>query len=147
MTWGYRNPIQDNVWTWDVVWPWSSTDNAVARFDGTWWKTIQNSWVIVDDSDNVYIPWTIDLWHASDTTLSRVSAWVVAIEWTNIVKAWAVTSNWITMSTARLLWRTTASTGAIEEITVWSGLTLSAWSLTATWAAVNTTIATIRSLI
>ena len=33
--------------------PASATDNAVARFDGTGGKTIQNSGVIVDDTDNV----------------------------------------------------------------------------------------------
>jgi len=47
------------------------------------------------------------------------------------VPAGAVTSSGLTMATARLLGRTTASTGAIEEITVGSGLSLSAGSLTA----------------
>lgn len=43
-----------------------------------------------------------------------------------------VTSSGLTMATARLLGRTTASTGAVEEITVGSGLSLAAGSLTAT---------------
>jgi hypothetical protein len=43
-----------------------------------------------------------------------------------------VTSSGITMATARILGRTTASTGAIEEITVGSGLSLTAGTLTAT---------------
>lgn len=37
----------------DVVGPGSSTDNAIARFDGTTGKLIQNSVVIVDDSGNM----------------------------------------------------------------------------------------------
>jgi hypothetical protein len=37
----------------DVVGPASSTDNAIARFDSTTGKIIQNSGVIVDDSNNV----------------------------------------------------------------------------------------------
>lgn len=37
----------------DVVGPASSTDNAIARFDSTTGKLIQNSGVIVDDSNNV----------------------------------------------------------------------------------------------
>ena len=37
----------------DVTGPGSSTDNAVARFDGTTGKTLQNSGVIIDDSDNM----------------------------------------------------------------------------------------------
>lgn len=43
----------------------------------------------------------------------------------------SITASGYTQSTARLLGRTTASSGAIEEITVGSGLTLSAGSLTA----------------
>ncbi len=37
----------------DVVGPASSTDNAVARFDSTTGKIIQNSGVIIDDSNNI----------------------------------------------------------------------------------------------
>lgn len=37
----------------DVVGPSSSTDEAVARFDGVTGKRIQNSGVLIDDSDNV----------------------------------------------------------------------------------------------
>ena len=44
------------------------------------------------------------------------------------------------MATSRLLGRTTASTGAIEEISVGSGLSLSGGSLSAT--ATNTTMLT-----
>ena len=43
----------------------------------------------------------------------------------------AVTSSGLTMATAKLLGRSTAATGAIEEITVGSGLTLSAGTLSA----------------
>ena len=46
----------------------------------------------------------------------------------------AVTASGITMSTARLLGRTTAATGAIEEITIGSGLTMSAGVLSANGA-------------
>ncbi len=48
------------------------------------------------------------------------------------IAAGAITSSGLTMATARLLGRTTASTGAVEEITVGTGLTLSAGSLVAT---------------
>lgn len=40
----------------DVNGPLVSTDNALPRFDGTDGKNIQNSGVIVDDSDNILIP-------------------------------------------------------------------------------------------
>lgn len=73
----------------------------------------------------------IELGHASDTTLTRASAGVVAVEGVNLVKAGAATASGLTMATARLLGRTTGSAGAIEEITVGSGLSLSAGALTA----------------
>jgi len=44
----------------------------------------------------------------------------------------AISSSGFTMSTARLLGRTTASTGAVEQISIGSGLTLSAGTLSAT---------------
>lgn len=50
---------------------------------------------------------------------------------TDYVGAGAVTSSGLTMATARLLGRSTAGTGAVEEITVGSGLSLSAGTLSA----------------
>ena len=40
----------------DVIGPASSTDNAIVRFNGLLGKTIQNSGVTIDDSDNVTVP-------------------------------------------------------------------------------------------
>lgn len=51
----------------------------------------------------------------------------------------AVTGSGITMTTARLLGRTTASTGAIEEITVGTGLTLSGGDLSASSTTTEST--------
>ena len=39
----------------DVVWPASSTDNAVARYDSTTGKIIQNSGVTISDENNIYV--------------------------------------------------------------------------------------------
>lgn len=47
-----RSPVPASG-TGDVVGPGSATDNALARFDSTTGKLIQNSGVIVDDSNNV----------------------------------------------------------------------------------------------
>jgi hypothetical protein len=48
------------------------------------------------------------------------------------VAAGAITTSGLTQATARILGRTTASTGAVEEITIGSGLSLSAGELSAT---------------
>lgn len=45
--------IAGGAGTGDVVGPASSTDNAVARYDGTTGKIIQNSGVLIDDSNNL----------------------------------------------------------------------------------------------
>lgn len=37
----------------DASGPASSTDNAITRFDGTGGKTLQNSGITIDDSDNI----------------------------------------------------------------------------------------------
>ena len=37
----------------DIIGPSSSTDNAAVRFDGTTGKLVQNSGVIIDDSNNI----------------------------------------------------------------------------------------------
>jgi hypothetical protein len=51
---------------------------------------------------------------------------------TDVAATGAIGSSGLTMSTARLLGRSTASSGAIEEITIGSGLSLSGGSLSAT---------------
>ncbi len=56
----------------------------------------------------------------------------IATAGTHFVEPGAITTSGLTMATARLLGRTTASTGAVEEITVGSGLSLSGGTLTAT---------------
>lgn len=53
----------------------------------------------------------------------------------------AVTSNGNTMSTAKMLGRSTAATGAIEEITVGTGLTLSSGTLSASGGFLELAIA------
>jgi hypothetical protein len=66
------------------------------------------------------------------------------------VAAGAITTSGLTQATARILGRTTASTGAVEEIQIGSGLSLSAGELSATGGsgvtAVGTTLADILSV-
>jgi hypothetical protein len=64
--------------------PGLSTDNAIARYDGAA-GALQNSGVTIDDSNNVagvvaLAVTTIELGHATDTTLSRTGAGAIAVE-------------------------------------------------------------------
>lgn len=65
-------------------------------------------------------------------SLSAGSLTNALVAGTHYVVPGAVTANGITMSTARILGRTTAATGAIEEITIGAGLSLSAGTLSNT---------------
>lgn len=89
----------------------TSVDGEVALFSGTGGKTIKR---------------------ATGTGLAKLTSGVlgVATAGTDYASAGAITSSGLTMATARLLGRTTASTGAVEEITVGTGLTLLGGQLT-----------------
>lgn len=45
-----RTQVSSGWGSWDVVWPASSTDNAIARFDSTTGKLIQNSSATISDA-------------------------------------------------------------------------------------------------
>lgn len=70
----------------DVSGPGSSTDNAIARFDGTTGKIIQNSGVTIDDSDNVAgaTSITIDPGASGDSwvqfDINSVNKWRVGVD-------------------------------------------------------------------
>jgi hypothetical protein len=72
---------------------------------------------------------------SADTSLLRTSLGLgtAAVEDTTAFAAsGSITTSGLTQSTARILGRTTASTGAVEEIQIGSGLSLSAGELSAT---------------
>jgi hypothetical protein len=77
-----------------------------------------------------------------DVTLNKLTASaVIGLDWnkkivsltaaTHYVAPGAATGSGLTMATARILGRTTASSGAIEEITIGSGLSMSSGTLSA----------------
>jgi hypothetical protein len=73
----------------------------------------------------------------------------VVADVTGAAASGSITTSGLTQATARILGRTTASTGAIEEIQIGSGLSLSAGELSATGSgvtAVGTTLADILSV-
>lgn len=67
--------------------PSSATDNAIARFDATTGRLLQNSAATIDDNGTLLIPsgQGIELGHTSDTTLTRASAGQIAVEGVNVL--------------------------------------------------------------
>ena len=68
-----KQEIIASGWTGDVVWPSSSTDNAIVRYDWTTWKLIQDSSVTIDDTDNI--------WNINSLLFNTSPSWVTHIEW------------------------------------------------------------------
>lgn len=71
---------------------WLDTDDTVTfanlSWTNTWDQTLPTRgslWLDTDDSPQ--FAW-VNVWHASDTTITRVSAWVIAVEWVNVSMAW-----------------------------------------------------------
>lgn len=97
--------------TLEAAFPSSSTDSQITLFSGTSWKVLKK---------------------ATTTWIAKMTSWVLssAIAGTDYVAPVSATGSGLTMSTAKILWRTTASTWAIEEITVGAGLSMTAWTLT-----------------
>ena len=68
----------------DVVGPASSTDNAIARYDLTTGKIIQNSGVTIDDSNNVTLPGQADLRFADSDSSNYVAFQAAATVSSNV---------------------------------------------------------------
>lgn len=111
---------------------------CLVEYDGTQFQLLNVKSVLqgLGTSDSPQFA-AINLGHASDTTLTRVSAGVVAVEGTNVVMAGAATGSGITQSADRLLGRTTAGSGAIEEISIGSGLSMAAGVLQTTGGGIT----------
>lgn len=84
----------------------------------------------------------------SNTVSGTKAEFDTAVSDGTICYDWDAVTN-LTMSTARLLGRSTAATGAVEEITLWTNLSFTWTTLNATWGgtAIETSVAQIRSLI
>lgn len=96
--------------TLEAAFPSASVNNEMVLFSGTNGKVFKRS---------------------NDTWIVKVTSGVasVATPGTDYASAWSIGSSGLTMATSKLLWRWTASTGSVEEISLWSGLSLSAWTL------------------
>jgi len=90
----------------DVVGPSGATDNALARFDTATGKLLQDSPVTLTDAGNMsgvaaLATQTIELGHASDTTLSRGDAGVLHVEGVALLRADQNLSDVASAATAR----------------------------------------------
>lgn len=118
-------------WSGDVVWPASATDNAIARFDATTGKLIQNSVVTVSDTWVIITPQRVE---ASDLKLSATwASWIDTQGW--IIFRWA--SKWFydTSWNESLLLNHVAS--PVNEFTVSNAATWTWPTLEATWWDTN----------
>lgn len=86
--------LMEITWWWDVAWPWSSTDEAIARFDWITWKLLQNSLSTVSDTWTINIP-TWETYNINGTPLAKWDVWLGNVD--NVADAsqtslWTVTS-------------------------------------------------------
>ncbi len=65
------------------------------------------AWVVDSTTESLWVG-SLELWHWTDTTLSRVSAWVVAVEWVTIPTISSTSTLTNKRNTART-WTTTSS--------------------------------------
>lgn len=130
--------VADKViaWTWISVaeWTWWNENKLVINSTITQ-ATRDSLWLDTDDSPQ--FAW-INLWHASDTTLTRVGAWTIAVEWNNILTSvtWLPLA-WWTMTWNITLWENATidndpSLSADWKYT-WIAITWTAWATLAFW--------------
>ena len=83
LDWSWKVPTSQLPWwtgNWDVVWPNSSTDNAIVRYNWTTWKLIKNSSAIIDDSWNILatnLSWT-NTWDETKATIESKLIWDIS---------------------------------------------------------------------
>lgn len=108
---------------WNVTWPWASVDSEIALYSGTSGIAIKRM---------------------TGNGLVKSTSWIgsIATPWIDYAQAWAITWSGNTMSTNKVLGRSTAWTGAIEELSV-SGsgnVVLATWATTTNQTLTTPTI-------
>lgn len=89
------------------------------------WFTLVPNTLLAKFYWNLETVWNIELWNASDTTISRVSAWKIAVEWVNVV----------TVSSTDTLTNKTLTSPTLTTPVLW---TPASWTLTnCTWLPVG----------
>ena len=122
-------------WSGDVVWPASATDNAVARFDTTTGKLLQNSWVTIWDTN--IVSWVATLNTQAINATAQVD---FSYDFSDtILSGWWFTFYWAThrrindgWSNELIKFPTTSVSGAVNEFTISNAAT---W----TWPTISST--------
>ena len=112
----------------DVSGPASSTDDAIVRFNGTTGKVIQNSGVIIDDSNNVTLQTEGSLRLADNDSTNYVGFKAPSVVASNVTWTLPATDGTNgqalkTNGSGTLSWQSYAAAGANSDITSMSGLT------------------------
>lgn len=115
-----------NTW---VIWPASSTDNAIVRFDGTTGKIIQNSSAFITDSGNLGV-WmsnpTTPVWVTTTTADAIKIIWPLSERWVNLIGYYlAIWETWSSASTiignnVKASWTTNASVVRFKSSDPWN---------------------------
>lgn len=121
--------------TWDVVWPASATDNAVARYDTTTGKLLQNSWVTIGDTN--IVSWVATL---NTQAINATAQADFSYDFSDtILSGWWFTFYWAThrrindgWSNELIKFPTTSVAGAVNEFTITN-------AATGTWPTLSAT--------
>lgn len=108
----------------DVTGPSSSTDNSIARFNGTDNKTLQGSGVIIDDSDNLTLP--------AGLTMSSTTDGLLPPRMTTLQR------DLITPSTGMIIYNTTTNFLETYDGTEWVMYNVLGKTVTPATTAINT---------
>jgi len=127
--WKLQKQITDNLSTLTTHTSNTSNPHWVTQSQVGLWNVSNTSDATKNSAVATLVNKTINL--TSNIFTGTKAQFDTAVSDGNICYDWDSVTN-LTMSSARLLGRSTASTGAVEEITVGSGLTLVAGNLTAT---------------
>lgn len=76
-TLAWNETLANKTLTTPVLW----TPTSWTLTNCTW---LPIAWLVASTSTALWV-WSLELWHATDTTLSRVSAWVIAVEGKTLV--------------------------------------------------------------
>lgn len=118
---------------WDVVWPSSSTDYAIARFDWTTGKLLKNSLALISNGWNISTIWNITsqnyIWSNGTVDYSIYSNWWYTFNWTT-----KKIFDWISWNE---LLSFSKITSAVNEFTISNAVTWTWPILEATWWDTN----------